>query len=111
MTKYPKWNRVNVIAWAKETMESGTCQSLADTKAFKGRGTAQVLRQLAHAGIKVERRAWGPAEAAGASPSLLLLTAPVPDGLAAQAAERLQAHTGARVRRLRVEDFGAQQFE
>ena len=32
-------------------------------------------------------------------------------GLAAQAAERLQAHTGARVRRLRVEDFGAQQFE
>lgn len=72
---------------------------------------AQVLRQLAHAGVKVERRAWGPAEAAGASPSLLLLTAPVPDGLAAQAAERLQAHTGARVRRLRVEDFGAQQFE
>jgi len=72
---------------------------------------AQVLRQLAHAGVKVERRAWGPAEAAGASPSLLLLTAPVPDGLAAQAAERLQAHTGARVRRLRVDDFGAQQFE
>lgn len=46
MTKYPKWNRVNVIAWAKETMESGMCQSLTDTKAFKGRGTAQVLRQL-----------------------------------------------------------------
>ena len=46
MTKYPKWNRVNVIAWAKETMESGMCQSPTDTKAFKGRGTAQVLRQL-----------------------------------------------------------------
>ena len=75
------------------------------------REEAQALRLLARTGVRVERRAWGPAEAAGASPSLLLLTAPVPDGLAAQAAERLQAHTGARVRRLRVEDFGAQQFE
>ena len=46
MTKYPKWNRVNVIAWAKQTMEDGMCQSLSDTKAFKGKGTAQVLRQL-----------------------------------------------------------------
>ena len=44
--KYPKWNRVNVMAWAKETMVDESCQSLTDTKAFKGKGTAQVLRQL-----------------------------------------------------------------
>lgn len=46
MTKYPRWNRVNVMAWARETMESEKCQSVIDTKVFKGRGTAQVLRQL-----------------------------------------------------------------
>ncbi|QIL73094.1 hypothetical protein G7048_23710 [Diaphorobacter sp. HDW4B] len=44
--KYPVWNRVNVIAWARETMVGEACQSLADTNAFKGRGTAQTLRQL-----------------------------------------------------------------
>lgn len=46
MTKYPKWNRVNVVAWAKETMNNESCQTLSDTKPFTGKGTAQILRQL-----------------------------------------------------------------
>jgi homoserine dehydrogenase len=65
---------------------------------------AQVLRALAREGLAVQRRAWGPAQAPGGAPTLALLTAPAPDGVAARAAERLQQHTGALVRRLRVEE-------
>ncbi len=56
----------------------------------------QVLRQLAHAGVKVERRAWGPAEAA---PRRVAQPAAAdrarPDGLAAQAARALCRRTRA----------------
>ncbi len=62
---------------------------------------AAVLRLLTRAGVAVQRRAWGP-DHAGA-PTLLLVTAPTPDAVAAHAVELLQAHTGAQVRRLRVE--------
>ena len=65
---------------------------------------AQVLRALAREGLAVQRRAWGPAQAPGGAPTLALLTAPAPDGVAARAAERLQQHTGALVRRLRMEE-------
>ena len=44
--KYPKWNRVNSIAWAKNFMQDETCQELFDTKAFTGKGVAYTLRQL-----------------------------------------------------------------
>ena len=64
---------------------------------------AEVVRQLARDGIAVLRRAWGPADTQGGAPVLLLLTAPVPDAVAARAAERLQQRTGATVHRLRVE--------
>ncbi|WP_367066897.1 homoserine dehydrogenase [Oryzisolibacter sp. LB2S] len=64
---------------------------------------AEVLRLLARAGVTLRRRAWGPAHAG--APTLLLLTAPVPDAVAARAAELLQARCGAQVRRLRVEEF------
>ena len=46
LTKYPKWNRVNAIAWAKNLMQNETCQELFDTKAFTGKGAAFTLRQL-----------------------------------------------------------------
>ncbi|MBS0293264.1 MAG: homoserine dehydrogenase, partial [Proteobacteria bacterium] len=70
---------------------------------------AEVLRLLARAGITVQRRAWGPAHAG--APTLLLLTAPVPDAVAARAAALLHERTGARVRRLRVEHFDAADCE
>ena len=72
---------------------------------------AEVLRLLARAGLAVQRRAWGPAPAAGGAPSLLLITAPATDAVAAGATERLRACTGAEVRRLRVEDFSPPEFE
>ena len=72
---------------------------------------AEVLHLLARAGLTVQRRAWGPAPAPGGAPSLLLLTAPAPDAVAASAADRLRERTGAEVRRLRVEDFSPPKFE
>ena len=72
---------------------------------------AEVLRLLARAGLAVQRRAWGPAPTAGGAPSLLLITAPATDAVAAGATERLRACTGAEVRRLRVEDLGEKDIE
>lgn len=72
---------------------------------------AQVLRQLARAGVVLERRAWSPAETAGGAPSLLLLTTPIPDALVTAVAKCLRAHTGAVVRRLRVEHFDMPKYE
>ena len=71
---------------------------------------AEALRLLARAGLSVQRRAWGPAPEGGAAPTLLLLTAPAPDAVAAHAAARLRERTGAVVRRLRVEDFEATEY-
>lgn len=62
-----------------------------------------VLRALAREGVRVRRRTWAAPAAPGGAPELLLLTAPAPDALAAQASAHLQAYTGAQVRRLRVE--------
>lgn len=44
MTKRTRSLRVNVVEWARRTLESETCQSVIDTKPFTGRGTAQSLR-------------------------------------------------------------------
>lgn len=68
---------------------------------------AEVLRLLARSGVAVQRRAWGPAEAG--APTLLLVTAPAPDAVAARAAALLQERTGAQVRRLPAEQCGAAQ--
>lgn len=65
---------------------------------------ADAVRQLARAGLAVRRRAWGPAQAGGGAPALLLVTAPAPDALAARAARQLQERTGATVRRLRLHE-------
>ena len=62
-----------------------------------------VLRALARDGVTVRRRTWAAPVTPGGAPELLLLTAPAPDALAAQATAHLQAYTGAQVRRLRVE--------
>lgn len=62
-----------------------------------------VLRALARDGVTVRRRTWAAPVTPGGAPELLLLTAPTPDALAAEATARLQTHTGAQVRRLRVE--------
>ena len=62
-----------------------------------------VLRALARDGVTVRRRTWAAPVTPGGAPELLLLTAPTPDALAAQATAHLQAYTGAQVRRLRVE--------
>ena len=66
---------------------------------------ATVLRQLAKAGLSVQRRQWSHAECEAGMPCLLVLTAPASDAAAANAAQQLQAVTGASVRRLRVEEF------
>lgn len=62
-----------------------------------------VLRALAREGVRVRRRTWAAPVTPGGAPELLLLTAPAPDALAAEATAHLQAYTGAQVRRLRVE--------
>ena len=62
-----------------------------------------VLRALAREGVRVRRRTWAAPVTPGGAPELLLLTAPTPDALAAEATAHLQAYTGAQVRRLRVE--------
>lgn len=62
---------------------------------------AQVVHELAQAGLAVERCAWMQAGA----PVLTVLTAAAPDASATQAVERLRQRMDARVRRLRVEDL------
>ncbi|MFZ7310937.1 hypothetical protein [Comamonas jiangduensis] len=40
------WNRVNVVAWAKEMLDTDMWQNVADTKGFTGKGIGPELRGL-----------------------------------------------------------------